>query len=77
MSKPLAIWVKCPNGDEADHSNYDNCWFCAPYWIDIAVCAKKHPSESQPGKETQMKLDSRTGYCKVCKKYYDLGKKKN
>lgn len=70
MAKQNAVYVKCGNGNEADHMNYDNCWFCAPYWIDIATCPIMH-KRFGANELVRMKLKS-SGYCKDCKKYYNL-----
>ena len=40
--KIKAEFVKCPNGDTEFHNQGDGCIFCAPWWIDIAVCPIKH-----------------------------------
>lgn len=62
MKKP-AKFVPCP-GVTTDgrygHSMRDHCWSCAPYWEVIPTC----PVDSK-------KL-APSGFCKKCRKFYDM-----
>jgi len=58
--KEKAKIIKCSKGNEAEHQRLDFCWNCAPWWDYYPIC----PSH-------RCKL-TKTGYCKSCKKYYDI-----
>ncbi len=59
--KQKAIIISC--GDRVgqfEHSMRDNCYSCAPFWDLYPICPiSKH------------KL-SNSGFCKACKKYFDI-----
>lgn len=67
--KLKAKWVKCTGEAHRPEvkGNIDNCMVCMPWWEDIAVCPKcsYHP--------LYHKLSAK-GYCKRCKKYYEVDK---
>lgn len=61
--KAAAKWVLCAgvtNDGIAGHSMRDNCWNCAPFWEKFPTC----PNDKK-------KL-STTGYCKECRKHFDV-----
>lgn len=62
--KTNAKWVTC-GSNESEHSYNDNCWGCAPFWWNIPVC----PTHNE-------KLNV-SGFCKECKKFYNLKEKSN
>lgn len=45
--------------NEQEHAWRDFCWSCAPYWWIVPVC---------PNHKVKLAL---SGYCKLCKKFYD------
>lgn len=66
MSKPKAVWVECAgvtNDGDYGHSMRDFCSSCAPYWAEFPICPTNHV--------LQTKLKE-SGYCKKCKKFYDV-----
>lgn len=64
--KIVANWELCPgviNDGIANHYMRDNCWNCAPFWEVYPVC----PSDK--------KTLTPNGYCKMCRKHFDLSDK--
>lgn len=61
--KPLAIWIKC-NGEAHTNPFIDNCGICMPYWEEYPTCPMCN----------RKIINSRTGWCKTCKKYIDMRK---
>ncbi len=62
-----AIWEDCPgvvNDGVYGHSMRDFCSSCAPFWSRIPLCP------------THRRKLNTSGFCKSCKKYYDLKKTK-
>lgn len=59
--KQKAVWFTCSEDDEY-HSMKDFCSSCAPFWDTYPTC----PNDGR-------KLNT-NGYCKDCKKYYDIKK---
>lgn len=54
-----AKWIECPE----EHNGYDDhCMTCMPYWMEIPTCPY-----------CQSRL-AENGYCKACKKYYEMRK---
>ena len=75
-TKAPAIWVACPgvrNDGIARHSMRDHCWNCAPFWEVVPLCPEYKPAEgiSRNHSGGHGKLTD-TGYCKACKKHYDI-----
>ena len=63
-TKTPAKFVPCPgitNDGKRAHAMRDFCWSCAPFWETVPVC----PTDSK-------KLTT-TGYCRACKKHFDIG----
>jgi len=59
--KANAVWTRCSdNSSREEHEMRDYCWNCAPYWDWVPRC----PVDGQ-------KL-ALSGYCKPCKKYYNI-----
>lgn len=63
MSKQQALILQCSHGEAS--VEVDHCWTCAPWWHKYPVC----PSHKK-------KL-SEAGYCKDCKKFYDISELKS
>lgn len=65
--KKKAKWVLCAGYRENPQLHYlrDFCWTCAPYWEKIAVCPEH-------GQKIPM-----SGWCKSCRKYYDVREERN
>lgn len=61
MAKEAATYVKCIE-DEGAHNYLDACWMCAPHWYHIPTCP------------THNRKLATSGYCKACKKFYQLTK---
>ena len=60
--KELATIVHCTDRmTDYEHSMRDFCSTCAPYWDRVPIC----PTD-------RVKLNSPSGYCRKCKKYFDL-----
>lgn len=57
--KQQARFIDC-NGEAHNNPNIDNCAICMPFWQRYPVC----PYDG-------IKLSTK-GYCKGCKKYYDI-----
>ncbi len=52
-----------PSGMSRHINTYiDNCWGCAPFWEEYPIC---------PTHKTKLTYK---GYCKVCKKHYEIEK---
>ena len=62
--KQKAKWVKC-TGEAHSNPYIDNCMVCLPYWGEYATCP-----------DCGRKLNHDTGFCKDCRKYYDMEKTK-
>lgn len=65
-----ALWLTCAEftgsgNTEGEHSYQDNCWSCAPYWWKLPTC----PTHKR-------KLNT-SGFCKECKKFYNIKKENN
>lgn len=58
-SRPAAKWVDCAGADDY-HDMRDYCSSCAPWWATLPVC----PVDGQ-------RLPH-SGWCKKCRKYYDV-----
>ena len=52
-------WIKC-TGEAHNNGFIDNCAVCMPFWGKYPVCPKHDKKLTEHG------------YCKVCKKYYDI-----
>lgn len=63
MAKEKAIIKNCPMHEDAS-IEVDNCLFCAPFWYRIPICPK------------HKKKLTYSGYCRDCKKYYDISEAK-
>ena len=62
--KQTAEWQDCPGlADRFEHSMRDHCLNCAPWWERFPVC----PTDKTP-------LTFR-GFCKSCRKYYEVKRK--
>ncbi len=58
-----AVMVDCPgvtNDGVYGHAMRDNCWSCAPFWEKIPTCPEDHGKLSP------------TGYCKQCRKHFQI-----
>lgn len=60
-AKRLATYRDCPGmSDPYAHTMRDHCWTCAPFWERVPHC----PDDG-------LRL-TETGYCKCCRKHFDL-----
>ena len=62
MAKPMADVARCTDRiSNEEHMMRDYCSTCAPYWNVVALCP-----------EHRIKLNPATGYCRKCRRYYDM-----
>lgn len=59
--KQKAVIRECTHKDDIEHKMLDCCYNCAPFWRVYPIC---------PNCEN-IKLNL-SGYCRKCKKYYDI-----
>jgi hypothetical protein len=57
--KDKAIIKKC-DGEAHGNPYIDNCGICMPFWEYYPLCPKDHAKLNE------------TGYCPLCKKFYDV-----